>query len=127
MNWKSILIRPWLFGKRGGPILAIPAIIGSALGASAATAAATGLTAIGVAGGVGLGIASASGAFSSKASTINPNPSPTATQTVDPSSSSNVNNLGRAALVYTSPQGVQGTDPVNRYSLLGNNPGLGNT
>lgn len=74
----------------------------------------------------GVGIASAAGAFSSKASTINPNPTPTATQTVDNSSNSNLNNAGRAALIYTSPQGVQGTDPTNKYALLGNQTGLGN-
>ena len=61
------------------------------------------------------------------ANNINPNPTPTASQTVDGSSTSNLNNAGRAALVMTSPQGVQGSDPVNRYALLGNNTGLGNT
>jgi hypothetical protein len=74
----------------------------------------------------GVGIASAAGAFSSKASTINPNPTATAAQTVDGSSTSNINNLGRAALIMTSPQGVQGTDPTNKYALLGNQTGLGN-
>jgi hypothetical protein len=74
----------------------------------------------------GVGIASAAGAFRAKASTINPNPTPTATQTVDNSSNSNINNLGRAALIMTSPQGVQGTDSTNKYALLGNQTGLGN-
>lgn len=74
----------------------------------------------------GVGIASAAGAFKSNASTINPNPTATAAQTVDPSSTSSVNNLGRAALIMTSPQGVQGTDPTNKYALLGNQTGLGN-
>lgn len=87
-----------------GP-LAIPIIIGLA------------------AGGAVLGV---SAATQSKASTINPNPSATAAQTVDPSSTSTTNNLGRAALIYTSPQGVQGTDPTNKYALLGNQAGLGN-
>jgi len=40
--------------------------------------------------------------------------------TVDPSTQSNTNQLGSAALVSTSPLGVQGTDPSQRYKLLGN-------
>ena len=36
----------------------------------------------------------------------------------------NLNNLGRAALIFTSLQGVEGTTPTNRYSLLGNS-GIG--
>lgn len=79
---------------------------------------------------VGLATAGATAGISaltqSKASNINPNPTPTAAQTVDGSSSSSMNNLGRAALVMTSPQGVQGTDPTNKYALLGNQNGLGN-
>ena len=39
--------------------------------------------------------------------------------TVDPGVNQ-VNQLGRAALISTSPQGVQGTDNVGRYRLLGN-------
>ena len=39
---------------------------------------------------------------------------------VDPSAAAGTNNLGRAALIQTSPQGVQGTDPSLRYKLLGN-------
>lgn len=62
-----------------------------------------------------------------KAQTINSNPILTSAQTVDASSTSNLNNVGRAALIMTSPQGVQGTNPTNRYALLGNNTGLGNT
>lgn len=87
-----------------GP-LAIPIIVGLAVG------------------GAVVGI---SAATQSKASTINPNPAAASSQTVDPSSSSSINNLGRAALIMTSPQGVQGTDPVNKYALLGNQSGLGN-
>ena len=34
--------------------------------------------------------------------------------------------LGRAALISTSPQGVSGTDPTLRYKLLGNSTALGN-
>jgi len=33
---------------------------------------------------------------------------------------SNTANLGRAALISTSPQGVEGTDPNGRYRILGN-------
>lgn len=47
--------------------------------------------------------------------------------TVDATSTnSQANMLGRAALISTSPQGVQGTDATNRYKLLGNSGGLGN-
>ena len=42
----------------------------------------------------------------------------------DPTTS--MSNLGRAALINTSPSGVQGTDPTLRYKLLGNNASLGN-
>lgn len=49
-------------------------------------------------------------------------PSPTQDQTVDAgvNKTSASANLGRAALIATSPQGVLGTDPVGRYKLLGN-------
>ena len=44
--------------------------------------------------------------------------------TVDPNTDANgitnVNQLGRAALISTSPQGVKGTDETGRYRLLGN-------
>ena len=50
--------------------------------------------------------------------------------TVDPNSqaaaNTRVNQLGRAALIGTSPQGVQGTSDTGRYKLLGNTGGLGN-
>lgn len=115
--------------RQFGFLLAIPTIIGTALGASAATAAATGLTAIGVGISAGLGIAGAAGAFggTAKASTINPNPAVTGPQTVDNAGQpdpSNPTQLGRAALIYTSGQGVQGSNPSNRYALLGNSAGL---
>lgn len=45
---------------------------------------------------------------------------PNASQTVDPQTSSAMRNLGRAALIMTSPQGVLGTNPTGRYRLLGN-------
>ena len=71
-------------------------------------------------------IATAAGAGSAKPSLINPNPTPTAAQTVNNSSTSqsNVNNLGRAALIETSGMGVQGSDPSQRYSLLGTSSGI---
>jgi hypothetical protein len=52
----------------------------------------------------------------------------TAATTVDASaeSSARVNQIGRAALIETSSQGVQGTENSGRYRLLGNSPGLGN-
>lgn len=93
-----------------GPLAAIPLWV-------SLTAAAVG----------GAGIAAGvSAATRAKSSLINPNPNPTAAQTVDNSSNSNLNNAGRAALIMTSPQGVQGTDSSNRYALLGNQTGLGN-
>ena len=41
---------------------------------------------------------------------------------VDSTSAANpsMSALGRAALINTSPSGVQGTDPSQRYRLLGN-------
>jgi len=116
--------------RQFGFLAAIPAFIGTALGASTATAAGVGLTAIGTAaavGGTAFSIISAANAGKAQASTINPNPTPTAAQTVDNSGQtdpSNPQQLGRAALVYTSGQGVQGSNPSNRYALLGNASGL---
>ena len=108
-----------------GAIGAAAGVTGAGVTAGASIAAGIGITTAAV--GAGVGIASSAGAFSSSPSQINPNPTATASQTVDNSSTSNVNNLGRAALVMTSPQGVQGTDPVNRYALLGNSPSLKNS
>lgn len=110
------------------PAVPLFAAIGSAVGASAATAAATGVVVAGSTLAAGFSIAGAAGAFSKnpQSSNINPNPTATPAQTVDPSTSSSTNNLGRAALIMTSPQGVQGTDPTNKYALLGNQSGLGN-
>lgn len=48
---------------------------------------------------------------------------PDASQTVGGSptnTTTNANNLGRAALINTSPSGVLGTDPTGRRKLLGN-------
>jgi len=97
---------------------AVLASVGTAVGASAATATMTGALIAGSAVTAGLGIAESAGAFSSKASTINPNPTATAAQTVSSGGSNpNSTNLGRAALIATSPQGVQGSDPSNRYAF----------
>lgn len=78
-----------------------------------------------VAGFAGTAIANSNQA---KPQNTNPNPTPIGTQIVDPMSgkANNPNNLGRAALIATSPQGVQGTDTSSRYKLLGNISGLGN-
>lgn len=37
-----------------------------------------------------------------------------------PNTTTNAQNLGRAALISTSPSGVLGTDPTGRRKLLGN-------
>ena len=108
------------------------------LGASGAAAAGAGVTALvgGIAtaatvAGVGSAIYGSvtAGAAAKKAANANANPSGLSNPatTVDASSTSNINNLGRAALISTSPQGVQGTDPTLRYRLLGNSAGLGNS
>ena len=110
------------------PIIPFAATVGAWLGASAATAAAVGGTAIVLGGlavaGTATSIAMASGAGSAKPSLINPTPTPTAAQTVNNAQTSNVNNLGRAALIETSGMGVQGSDPSQRYSLLGTSSGI---
>jgi hypothetical protein len=51
-----------------------------------------------------------------------PTPTANASQQVqnDVNKTSQAQNAGRAALIMTSPQGVQGTNPVGRYKLLGN-------
>ena len=98
-------------------LAAIPAFFA----ANAAT-----ITTAAVVAGTGLSIASAAGAFTPKASNINPNPTATPAQTVNPGGNnpSNPQQLGRAALIMTSPQGVQGSNPSNRYALLGNSTAL---
>ena len=103
-----------------GFLAAIPALFATA----AATTATVATTAAVV--GTGLAIASAAGAFTPKASNINPNPTATPAQTVNPGGNnpSNPQQLGRAALIMTSPQGVQGSNPSNRYALLGNSTAL---
>ena len=116
--------------------------IGSAIGAGlGAVGAAAGVTGAGVTAGTSMlaggmivsgiagaaesiyGAVSAADAAKESAGAVT---TPNAAQTVDNTSTSNVSNLGRAALIMTSPQGVQGTDMSTRYKLLGNSPGLGN-
>ena len=52
-------------------------------------------------------------AAATPAETVNP------AQVVDPESAQNASR-GRAALIATSPSGVQGSDPTGRRRLLGN-------
>lgn len=129
INFPVFAVAAAVFEAVGSAAVGVGTAVVGAGGAAAAGGLATGLIGVGVAGAVGVGIASAAGAFtpSAKASTINPNPNPTAAQTVDNAATSNVNNLGRAALISTSPQGVQGSDPSNRYALLGNSQALNNS
>ena len=120
----------------GSAVAAVGSAIGAGLGAigaaagvtgagvAAGTSIAAGALVVGSVGAAATSIAMAAGAGSAKPSLINPNPTPTAAQTVDNSQTSNVNNLGRAALIETSGMGVQGTDPSQRYSLLGTSSGV---
>ena len=128
-------------GAIGSAITAVGSAVGAGLGA---VGAAAGVTGAGVtagtsmlAGGLILGsVASAAtsiigattgtqaGEYTNAAGITN------VATTVDPNSTSatneRVNQIGRAALISTSPQGVQGTEPSGRYRLLGNSSGLGN-
>lgn len=120
----------------GSAVAAVGSAIGAGLGAigaaagvtgagvAAGTSIAAGALIVGSVGAAATSIVTAAGAGSAKPSLINPNPTPTAAQTVDNSQTSNVNNLGRAALIETSGMGVQGTDPSQRYSLLGTSSGV---
>ena len=120
----------------GSAVAAVGSAIGAGLGAvgagigvtgagvTAGTSIAAGAMVLGSVGAAATSIAMAAGAGSAKPSLINPNPTPTAAQTVNNSSTSNVNNLGRAALIETSGMGVQGSDPSQRYSLLGTSSGI---
>ena len=106
-----------LFAAVGG------AILGSAGAASAGTfitGLVGGLTVAGVTAGIGTSIYSAVNSSARARSAEG-----SAATQVDAGTSANVNNLGRAALISTSPQGVSGTDPTLRYKLLGNPAGLG--
>ena len=116
-------------GSAVGSVLgAVGAAVGvTGAGVTAGASIAAGATIVAGTVGAATSILSASGAFNSSPSLINPTPTPTAAQTVDnsqTSTTSNVNNLGRAALIETSGMGVQGTDPSQRYSLLGTSSGV---
>jgi hypothetical protein len=123
-------------GAVAGAVGAVGSAVGAGLGAIGAAAGVTGagVTAgesilagtmiVGSVGAAATSIAMAAGAGSAKPSLINPNPTPTAAQTVNNTQTSNVNNLGRAALIETSGMGVQGSDPSQRYSLLGTSSGI---
>jgi hypothetical protein len=92
--------------------------IGLALGATAASAATVGTIAtLGTVGLIGSqvysGITQAAQAKKLAAQS-------SAGTTVDAGGTSNTTNLGRAALIQTSSQGVQGTDATGRMRLLGN-------
>jgi len=111
---------------------AIPAILGS-IGAAAGVTGA-GITAgmsiaagAAIAGGVTAGVvgavSSAQQAAAAKKAAANNSSSvtPDASQTVgDPTINNSSNQLGRAALISTSPSGVQGIDPTGRRKLIGN-------
>ncbi len=76
---------------------------------------------IGAAGATAITAMQASGA--KKAQTMSANPTPDASQTVGDATANqtaNAQNNGRAALISTSPSGVQGTDPTGRRKLIGN-------
>ena len=113
---------------------AIPAVLGSigaaagvtGAGIAAGTSIAAGAAISGAALAAGLGIASSvsANAQAKKVAQAQANAQNTAANTPgttvgDPTLSQS-NNLGRAALISTSPSGVQGLDPTGRRSLLGN-------
>ena len=79
------------------------------------------LPAIGAIAAIGSATAAIAGAFKKA-----PKAPDMSSPQVDAGSTSQMDNLGRAALISTSPQGVEGTNPSLRYKLLGNAPGLGN-
>lgn len=90
----------------------MPVIIAAVIGAVAA-------------GGVAAytGAQQASAAKKAASASVAANPTPTADQTVGGSpknNTANADNLGRAALISTSPSGVEGLDPTGRRKLLGN-------
>jgi len=107
---------------------------GGAAAAGAGVTAAVGVaTTAAVAGGIAASVYSSSASSTAAAKSRNAQDAymRSLTGTVSPTTtvdanSTNVNQLGRAALISTSPQGVQGTDTSMRYKLLGNSPGLGN-
>lgn len=104
---------------------AIPfaASVGAAFGTSAAVG---GAIVAGTVTAAGMGIASAVGSAQQASATkkaqeaAQNSAANTPDTTVGDPTLSNSNNLGRAALISTSPSGVQGLDPTGRRSLLGN-------
>ena len=118
------------------PILAaIPAVLGAigagvgvtGAGITAGMSIAAGLGVVGMVGGLAAGVAGSiqsSIAANKQAKAMqdaqNASGLGNAATTVDATTAANVNQLGRAALISTSPQGVQGTDSTGRYRLLGN-------
>ena len=102
---------------------------GAAAVGAGATALVGGIATAATVAGVGLSVYGSlmAGAAQHAANVSNASGLSNPATTVNASSTSNINNLGRAALISTSPQGVQGTDPTLRYRLLGNSAGLGNS
>lgn len=70
-------------------------------------------------GAAGFGLNALTNKAGGKAAAQMATPAATDAQKVD-ASAPGANNLGRAALISTSSQGVMGMDPVGRYKLLGN-------
>lgn len=107
------------------PIIPFAAAAGAALGTSAAVG---GTIIAGTALAGGLAVANsiqtaAANKAAAKAANAASNANPDLSQIVgDPTQNqtSNANNLGRAALISTSPSGVLGNDPTGRRKLLGN-------
>lgn len=111
------------------PIGIILGAIGAAAGVTGAgvTAAASIAAGAAIAGGVTAGVvgvvsaAQQNAAMKKAAAGNNTAVTPDASQTVgDPNLNSSAGQLGRAALISTSPSGVQGTDPTGRRKLIGN-------
>lgn len=105
------------------PVIPFAAAVGGALGTSAAVG---GTVIAGTALAAGLGIANAVGSASAAAAAKkqaadaqNAAANTPGTTVGDPTLNNN-GNLGRAALISTSPSGVSGLDPTGRRSLLGN-------
>lgn len=106
------------------PIVPFASAVGALFGTSAAvggtiiagTALATGLA-------VSQAVSNAAQAKALKNAASPTNPTPDVSQTVGsltPNQTANAQNNGRAALISTSPSGVQGIDATGRRKLLGN-------
>lgn len=104
------------------PVIPFAAAAGAALGTSAAVGG-TIIAGTALAGGLAISQAAAQKAALKKAAASQVSLQPDVSQTVGgnpTNTTANANNLGRAALISTSPSGVQGTDPTGRRKLLGN-------